>query len=150
MEAAAIALAVAGPLMSASSQYESSRFNARVARENAQQAEADGVAEAAYIRDRGRRALGAQAAAQAESGFMPNIGSAADALEESAIEIELSMAQARRQARSQSRAYHQRGALAKHEGDSALIEGLFSAANGVFSQQADYAADRKSAGYSSG
>jgi hypothetical protein len=133
--------------MPASAKYEKSKFNNRVAQENARQAEAEGVAEAAYLRDRARVALGSQAAEQAESGFVPGIGSAVDALRQTATDAELSIMEARRKARARARSYRQQGALAKAEGDNALIEGMFGAANAVFGQQADYAADRKAAGY---
>ena len=144
---AALPLMVAGSLVQGISGYQAGKFNAKVANVNAINADNEGVAEAARIRDLSREAMGEQLGSLAGNGFEAGTGSALTRLSESAIEAELDIQDARRRARSKSSAYRAQGAAAKAEGVSRLVGGLFGAASAIAGSRADYAAAQTEAGY---
>jgi hypothetical protein len=139
MQAIPIALMAAGSIIKGVGGYQSAKYNQKVDKVNAVNAEREGTAQEARIRDAARIAEGRQIGAQAESGFEVGTGTALDSLMESQINAELDAMDARRQARSRYDAYRSQAHLAKMEGTNALIGGFVGAASSVASGIQDYA-----------
>lgn len=95
---AAIPLMIAGSLVKGVAGLSAARQNASTLRAQAREEEQLGATQVTQIRAQARTAMGRQLAGFAESGFMPNVGSAGDALEESLIQRELDVMNTRRNA----------------------------------------------------
>ncbi|HEV2747611.1 MAG TPA: hypothetical protein VGW34_09975 [Allosphingosinicella sp.] len=135
---AAMGMQAAGAIVQGVAGYEAGKYNRAVARANAVNAERDGAAEEARVRDAARLAMGRQIVGQASGGLMPGTGTALDALRESAIEAELDALTIRRRAAAAAAGHRVEGKLAYREGVSKLIGGFFGAAGGV-AKGVDYA-----------
>lgn len=149
MQAIPIALMAAGSMVQGIGGYKAGKYNAKVAEENAVNADNEGAAEGARISDEARAATGEQAASLSGNGFEGGTGSALTRLRESSIAAEMDIQEARRRARSRAMAYRAEGKAAKAAGRSALIGGLFGAASAV-SHVADYAQQGARYGYGGG
>lgn len=125
------AIQAGGSIFSGLASMEAGKFNRKVSRINAINQEREGTAEEARIRDAARLAMGAQVAAQGESGFQTGTGSAVDALKESAINDAVMRLQARRQARSGANASRVAGNVAYAAGVNAFTGSVISAANAL-------------------
>lgn len=134
-----IALQAAGPIVQGIAGYRAGKYNAKVAKLNARNTQAEGMEQATRIRAAGRVAMGRQIAAQGESGFEIGAGSALDSLMESATNSELEAMDAFRAARAKAAGYRAQGGLARMEGNNALVGGFFGAASAVVSGISDYA-----------
>lgn len=143
---ASTALQVGGSLVQGVAGMKAGNATARAMETNAVQSVQEGEAEAARLRDESRFAIGRQLAGLAGNGFDLS-GSAETVLRESAIEAELDIMDARRQAASRARAYREQGKAAKAEGKAKLVGGMFGAASAVANAGRDYAS-AQSGGYS--
>ncbi len=126
-----------GALIKAIGGYQAARFNKKVARFNQANAAADAIGEQEALREMSRKQMGEQIAAQGASGVQLGVGSAFDALHESAVNQQLDIMALRRKAAIRSTGYDIEAANAKAEGNAALWGGVFDAASAI---AGDYAA----------
>ncbi|MCJ8159860.1 hypothetical protein [Sphingomonas sp. LaA6.9] len=133
---------IAGNIVGGVANYEMGKYNRASARVDAINAERDGVADEARIRDAARIAMGQQMGAQAENGFQPGTGSALDALQQSAINATLDALTARRQAAARARSRREEGDIAYAAGENALVQGMMGAASAAYQTREDWAAAR--------
>jgi hypothetical protein len=136
---AAAPLMIAGSLVQGVAGFRSGQANAAAAKQNARQAELEGVAQEQEVRRAARMAMGQQVGAQAESGFQIGTGTALDSLRESAVNAEMDILNVRRKAQSAAAQQRQQAKAAKMEGVSALVGGLTGAAAAAAGMKADYA-----------
>lgn len=136
------AIQIAGTVVKGVAGYEAGKYNKKVAYTEALNAERDGAAEEARIREGARMAMGEQIAAQGSNGFQIGTGSALDALHQSAVNATLDALTARRQAQAKARSARSQGDIAKAQGNNALIQSLI----GAGSQGVDWASSKKAAG----
>ncbi|MDX3883608.1 MAG: hypothetical protein QHC65_04240 [Sphingomonas sp.] len=141
-------IAAAGQLIQGVAGYESGRYNRRLARSQAVEAERDGAADEARIREEARLAIGQQLAAQAGSGFEMGSGSALEALTQSQVNATLDALTARRAAASRSRGLRVQGDIAYAQGENALISGIIGAGASGYRAYSDWASAK--AGQSGG
>lgn len=130
-QAAGGVVGAAGSVLGGLAANEAGKYTRKVMRINGQNAERDGVEQAARIREAARLAMGRQVVSQGSSGFQMGTGSALDSLRESAIEREIDLATVRKQAKSKAVAYGQQGDMARAQGRSAMIGGFISGAAGL-------------------
>ena len=135
-------LGVLGPLAQGVGGYRAGNFNAAAREVDATNAERDGAAEEAQIRDSARMAIGQQLAAQGANGFQMGTGSALDALTQSQINATLDALTARRAAAAKATTLRVSGAIEKAKGRNALLEGLTGAASALAGYSSDWAAAR--------
>lgn len=147
MQAAIPLMMAAGPLIQGIGGYKAAIYTANADEVNATDAERQGAAEAARIRDQARIAMGNQVGAQAESGFAVGTGTALASLRDSAVNAELDVLNARRQAAGQAAAYRAQAHLARQQGTFSLLSGLTGAASAVAGYKSDYAQAKAGAGY---
>lgn len=138
MMEAAMALKAVGSLVKGVAGYQTGRYNAKVAKNQAVEERALGNDEERRIRVEARRTMGLQIAAQAESGFQVGTGSALTALEESLINREVDILTSRRNAIGRQRGLQSQAMLAKRGANMALFEGVIGAAGAVADYKADY------------
>lgn len=139
MMQAALPLLAGGMLIKGIAGYQTGRYNAKVAQNQAIEERALGNAEETQIRAEARRTMGLQIAAQAESGFQTGTGSALTALEDSLVNREIDILTSRRNAIGRSRGQQSQAMLAKRGANMALFEGVLGAAEVVAKHKADYA-----------
>jgi hypothetical protein len=130
-EAAGGVMGAAGSVLGGLAANEAGKYTRKVMRVNGQNAQRDGVEEAARIREAARLTMGRQLVAGGSSGFQMGQGSALDALHESAIEREIDLATVRKQATMKAQAFGQQGDQARAQGRSAMIGGFISGAAGL-------------------
>lgn len=125
-----------GQFAEGASAYEAGKFTRKVMQTNAANAQRDGAAEAARLRDTARLAIGRQFAGLAASGFDPASGSALDAVRESSIEAELDIMTARRRAQAAAMGYKSQGQIAYAQGYNAQSAGVISGVNSIIDSAA--------------
>lgn len=146
MQAIPLALMAGGALLKGVGQFQAGRANKAIAQTNARTSILEGNAQANRIRDLARIQTGRQFAAQAESGFAVNQGSAVDSLVESQTNAELEAMDALRTARSRAAAYQQQGAQAYKEGIYGLAGSVIGGAADVVGGMNDYAQAKQGGG----
>ncbi len=127
--------------------FEQSTYNARVAKQNARIAEADGAAEQAAIRREARAAMGSAIAQQGASGIQLGTGSALDVLNESALNAELNAMAARRVATIRGQGLRAEAKMHRRSATQALIGGAIGAGSEIYS---GIDAERRASGASAG
>lgn len=108
--------------------YDAGKYTRKVMRINEHQAEVDGVAMGERIRSNVRQTIGRQIVAQGSSGFVPMEGTALDEIRESAINGELDVLTARREAKMRAIGFRTQGDLAYNQGYSAMTGGILAGA----------------------
>lgn len=134
------AIQAAGNIVQGVAGYEAGKYNQAVANTEAIEQERAGAAEEARVREAARVAIGAQLAAQGSNGFAMGTGSAVDALMQSQVNAALDAMTVRRDAAARARSARTAGAIAKAQGDNALVAGMMGAAARV----TDWASSRSS------
>jgi hypothetical protein len=135
-------LQVAGNVVQGVAGYEAGKFNKKAADASAVQAEQDGSDQEALIRERARAAMGEQLVAQGASGFQMGTGSALDALAQSQVNATLDALTIRRKAAAEARTRRVQGAIAKAQGENALVSGMIGATSAAASSRSDWAGAR--------
>ncbi|WP_308815572.1 hypothetical protein [Sphingomonas sp. GV3] len=133
----------AGQLIGGVGAYEAGKYNKAVAETEAVEAQNVGAADELRVREAARAAIGQQVAAQGSNGFAMGTGSAIDALQQSQINAALDAMQVRQEAKSRARALRIQGAIAKSQGDNALVQSMFGAASSTYRMQQDWASARR-------
>lgn len=118
-------------LLAGISASQAAGYNARAAESEGLQAQNDGVAAEAQVRDEARYAAGEAIAAQGQSGLQLGTGSALDVLRESALNAELDRMRLRTRAENQRRAKKHEAALQRSAGRSALAAGILGTVTDV-------------------
>jgi len=96
-------------------------------------------AQALIVRDRARKAIGEQAAAQGSNGFQVGTGTALDALHESQVNAALDVLEVQRQGQARANAYRTRGAIEATKGRNALVGALLGGAKDIYAMNQDWA-----------
>ena len=135
------AFQAAGNLVQGVAGYEAGKYNQAAANIEAIDQERAGAAEEGRVREAARAAIGQQLAAQGANGFAMGTGSAVDALMESQVNAALDAMTVRRDAAMRARAARAAGAIARAQGDNALVSGMLGASARV----TDWASSRTSA-----
>lgn len=135
-------LQAAGNVINGVGQYEAGKYNAKVANTQAIELERSGAAEEERTREAARMQMGQQVAAQAGGGFQLGTGSALDALTQSQINASFDALTIRREAAGRARAQRISGAIAKSQGENALVSGMLGAATTIANSNSDWAAAR--------
>jgi hypothetical protein len=133
----------AGQVIGGVGQYEAGKYNAKVANTQAIELERAGASEEERVREAARMQMGQQIAAQAGGGFQIGTGSALDALTQSQVNAALDALTIRREAAGRARAQRISGAIAKSQGENALVSGMLGAATTIANTNADWAAARQ-------
>lgn len=120
---------VAGDLIGAAGSYSAGRYNRKAAYASATAAEQQGSDQAQIIQRQARAAIGAQSAAQGESGFQQGSGSALDAIAQSQVNATLDAMTARTNAENLARQRRQQGDIAYAAGKNGMVSGLIKAGN---------------------
>lgn len=120
-------------VMSAQAQQDSAKYNAAVARNQAETANQQAQFDAQQIRDKNRRLLGAQRAAYAASGVDTSSGSAQDVQSDSATRGELEALSAIYTGKTGATSAMARAKLDEYQGQSAMTLGYFSAGSSLLS-----------------
>jgi hypothetical protein len=131
----------AGQIIGGVASYEAGKFNRATANTEAIEIERYGAQEELRVRDAARQAIGNQVAAQGANGFQQGTGSALDALQESQVNAALDALTVRRSTAAQARSKRIAGAIAKAQGDNALVQGML----GATATAVDWADQRSSA-----
>lgn len=142
VQAIPLAIAIGGSIVKGLGANAAHKANARALDAQGMAELNAGVAREAAIREDARRAMGAQIAAQADSGFEVNQGSALDALRESQINATLDALTARREAADRKRALDVRAGQERRAGTAALIGAGFDAVTTALAQKSDWASAR--------
>ncbi|WP_294277574.1 hypothetical protein [uncultured Sphingomonas sp.] len=135
------AFQAAGNIVQGVAGYEAGKYNQAVANTEAIDQERAGAAEEGRVREAARAAIGQQLAAQGGNGFAMGTGSALDALAQSQVNAALDAMTVRRDAALRARSARTAGAIARAQGDNALVAGMLGAAARV----TDWASSRTSA-----
>lgn len=122
------AVQAAGNVIQGVAGYEAGKYNRAVAETEAIEQERAGAAEEGRVREAARVAIGQQLAAQGSNGFAMGTGSAVDALMQSQVNAALDAMTVRRDAALRARSARTAGAIAKAQGDNALLAGMMGAA----------------------
>lgn len=136
------ALQIAGNVVGGVASYEAGKYNRAASRVQATEAERDGVADEARIRDAARIAIGEQLAGQGANGFQMGGGSALEALTQSQVNATLDALTARRAAAAKARGLRAQGDIAYAQGSNALIQGVLGAASTALQMNDDWASAR--------
>lgn len=136
-------LQAAGQVIGGVGQYEAGKYNAKVANTQAIELERAGAGEEERVREAARMQMGSQITAQAGGGFQIGTGSALDALTQSQVNAALDALTIRREAAGRARAQRISGAIAKSQGENALVSGMLGAATTIANSNSDWAAARK-------
>lgn len=137
-----------GSLLQGWGAMSAGNYNRDAAYAAARDAEMTGVAQEEVVRNRGRKAIGEQAAALAGNGFSGNSGTALDLLHESQVNAVLDVLEVRRQATSRATNLRTTGDMAAYQGKQSAVASLLGGAANLAAQRSDWAAVR--APYSSG
>lgn len=143
----AVPLMAAGALVKTVGGLQAASHNAQVARAQAQEERAIGVAEVEKIRASARAAMGRQIMGIAESGFQPGFGSARTAIEESLINRELDIMMSRRTTEGRARGLEMQAKQIKRTAVFNAIEGVIGAAGQIAGYKADYASAGRVGGH---
>ena len=136
---AMVALKAAGPIIKGIGGLKAGKAANKAAKAEARDIVNTGNAQALQVRDRARKAIGEQVAAQFSNGFLGGTGSALDYLQESQVNAALDVMEIRRQAESKAYATRMEGKAAARQGRYALAEGLLGAASSVAGGITDWA-----------
>lgn len=136
------AVQAAGHVIGGVAGYEQGRWNAGAAETEAVETARAGAGEEARVRETARMAIGQQLAAQGAGGLAMGTGSALDALTQSQVNAALDALTVRDQAARRARAARVSGAIARAQGENALVQGMFGAASSVARGRGDWAAAR--------
>lgn len=140
------AMQAAGNIVQGVAGYEAGKYNQAVANTEAIEQERAGAVEEARVREAARVAIGAQLAAQGSNGFAMGTGSALDAITQSQTNAVWDAMQVRQNAAARARSARVSGAIARAQGDNAMVAGLMgAAAKGI-----DWASNRNTQGRSTG
>ncbi len=132
-------IAAGGSIMKGIGGYEAGKTNARIAEYNKQNSWNDETGQEAQVRDQARLAMGEQIASEGGSGIQLGTGSAADVLQQSAINAQLDAMNLRRKATIAGENDDLQAWQAKQQGKAAFLGGIEDAASSVFSGAANYA-----------
>jgi hypothetical protein len=124
-------IGAAGSVLGGLAANEAGKYTRKVMRINGQNAQRDGVEQAARIREAARLAMGRQARRRRLERFPDGKRLGARCLRESAIEREIDLATVRKQATMKATAFGQQGDIARAQGRSAMIGGFISGAAGL-------------------
>lgn len=129
----ATAAAATGTVMSAQAQSDAAKYNAAVAKNQAETAAQQAAFDAQQIRDKNRRILGAQRAAFAASGVDPDAGTPVDIRADSANQGELEALTAIYTGRSGANSALARAKLENFTARSAMTSGYIQAGSSLLS-----------------
>jgi hypothetical protein len=135
--AAAAGIGAVGSIISGIGQYATSQAQAGADRQNARLAEAQGESEAGLIRERARRARGANVAAIGASGVDLS-GSFLDALADSDINAELDAQTALWNRKVEASNYRTRARQARNAGVAGLVGGIMGTGTTTLSGYGDW------------
>lgn len=124
---AAAGIGAYNSIATASAQSDASKYNAKVADNNAKQAEMEASAEAQKIRDRNRRMIAAQKAQYAASGVTID-GTVKDVIIDSSVQGELDALGAEYSGEVRSKALKSQSELDRAAAKNATRSGIFGAA----------------------
>lgn len=137
------AMQAAGQVVGGVASYETGKYNRKLSRVEAIEAERAGAAERVRILANARATMGEQVAAQGANGFQQGSGSALDALANSQVNAALDAMNVRAEAAGRARAARIQGDLAYSAGVNSMVGGMFGAASSAVSQQKDWASARR-------
>lgn len=120
-------LQIAGALVGGLMGRSSKNAEARADDENGRLSLLQGEQEITNTRHDERQVAGEDIAAVAESGMVVGTGTAADLIQQSALEREIEIGNIRAQATGKAQQYYTAGATARAEGNAALIGGILQA-----------------------
>lgn len=135
-------LPIVGNLVQRQAGYDAAQANAAQSDAAATDALRTGTADEAVVRDRARKVMGEQVAAQFANGFQGGTGSALDALAESQINATLDALRVRRDAMARATTYRYQAKMERRQGAFALASGILGAGSAIYQQQQDWAAAR--------
>ena len=134
------AMQAAGNIVQGVAGYEAGKYNQAVANTEAIEQERAGAAEEARVREAARGPMGARWPTRGRTAFAMGTGSAVDALMQSQVNAALDAMTVRRDAAARARSARTAGAIARAQGDNALVAGMMGAAARV----TDWASSRSS------
>ncbi|QJQ31826.1 hypothetical protein GV829_04655 [Sphingomonas lacunae] len=138
----AVPMMAAGGIVKAVGGVRAGLFNQAVAQTQADEALAIGNAEAMQVRDAARATMVNQLGSMAESGFAIGEGTALTVLEQSLLNREVDVMQARRNAAGKAAGLRAQGRMAMEQGLFGAAAELIGAAGAIGNYRADYAAAR--------
>lgn len=135
-------LPIVGNLVQGIAGNSAAQANAAQAEAAATDALRTATADEAVLRDRARKVIGEQVAAQFANGFQGGTGTALDALAESQVNATLDALRIRRDALSRASTYRYQASMERRQGFLSLASGILGAGAAGYQQQQDWAAAR--------
>jgi hypothetical protein len=136
MAQAAIPLMIASAAFSAVGSMAAGQQNKALLQSQAREEQSQGVAERVQVRSAARATMARQVMAAAESGFVPNVGTARSDLEESLINRELDLMTSKRNASARAAGLNRQAKYAAREGAFGAVSALLGGATQVSTHKA--------------